>query len=150
MWLIKMSIGIFLLRIATQRRYRYTLYVAISIVTVWSLVLFFWNLFQCKPVEAQWDYTILSSDSNSHCVSVGEVVNAAYALSAMTVLSDWLFALLPIPMVWNVKMTMQAKLTVMAILGVGIFASVATLVRLKFLADLTDVSDILCKCSPAF
>ncbi|KXJ92992.1 hypothetical protein Micbo1qcDRAFT_232643 [Microdochium bolleyi] len=143
MWLIKMSIGIFLLRIATLKRYRYTLYISISIVGVWSLVLFFWNIFQCNPVEAQWDYTILSSNPNARCVSVDQVVSAAYALSVMTILSDWLFALLPIPMVWNVKMSVQAKMTVMAILGVGIFASVATLVRLKYLADLTEVDDIL-------
>lgn len=145
MWLIKMSIGIFLLRLASQRRYRYTLYAAISVVTVWSLALFFWNVFQCNPVQAQWDYTILTADPSARCVSVDQVVSAAYALSAMTILSDWLFALLPIPMVWNVKMTLQAKLTVTAVLGVGIFASVATLVRLKYLSDLTEVSDILCE-----
>ncbi|KAH7033150.1 uncharacterized protein B0I36DRAFT_383072 [Microdochium trichocladiopsis] len=143
MWLIKMSIGLFLLRIATQKRYRYTLYGALGVVTVWSLVLFFWNIFQCNPVEAQWDLQILANDPNARCVSPEEVVKGAYALSVMTILSDWLFALLPIPMVWSVKMSLQAKVTVMAVLGVGVFASIATLVRLKFLSDLTDLEDIL-------
>lgn len=143
MWLIKLSIGIFLLRLASQKRYKYILYISIIIITIWSIVLFFWNIFQCSPVAAQWDYTILQNDPNAHCVSVDEIVNAAYALSVMTVLTDWLYALLPIPMVWGVKMTMQAKLTVVVILGLGVFASVATLVRLKFLSDLTDMADIL-------
>ncbi|KAI1776231.1 hypothetical protein F4818DRAFT_374699 [Hypoxylon cercidicola] len=143
MWLIKLSIGIFLLRLASQKRYKYTLYTSIVIITIWSIVLFFWNIFQCNPVAAQWDYTILQNDPNSHCVSADEIVNAAYALSVMTILTDWLYALLPIPMVWGVKMTMQAKLTVVVILGLGVFASIATLVRLKFLADLTDMADIL-------
>ena len=52
MWLIKMSIAIFLLRIAIQRRYQYTIYVSMGVVTVWSLALFFWDVFQCNPVEA--------------------------------------------------------------------------------------------------
>ncbi|KAI1101962.1 hypothetical protein F4804DRAFT_314549 [Jackrogersella minutella] len=143
MWLIKLSIGIFLLRLATQKRYRYTLYASIVIITIWSIVLFFWNIFQCNPVPAQWDYTILANDPTSHCVSADEIVNAAYALSVMTILSDWMYALLPIPMLWKVKMTLQAKLTVVFVLGLGVFASVATLVRLKFLADLTDMADIL-------
>ncbi|CCF40419.1 hypothetical protein CH063_10986 [Colletotrichum higginsianum] len=52
-------------------------------------------------------------------------------------------ALLPIPMIWSVKMTKQAKATVIVILGLGIFASIATLIRLKFLADLSDLTDIL-------
>lgn len=47
-------------------------------------------------------------------------------------------------MLWKVKMTKQAKATVIVILGLGIFASVATLIRLKFLADLEDLDDILC------
>ncbi|KAI2623127.1 hypothetical protein GGR54DRAFT_37667 [Hypoxylon sp. NC1633] len=143
MWLIKLSIGIFLLRLATLKRYKYTLYVSLVIVTIWSLVLFFWNIFQCNPVAAQWDYTILQKDPTSHCVSADEVVNAAYALSVMNIFSDWLYALLPIPMLWKVKMTTQTKMTVVAVLGMGVFASVATLVRLKFLADLTDMADIL-------
>ncbi|KAI0400568.1 hypothetical protein F4802DRAFT_476994 [Xylaria palmicola] len=143
MWLIKLSIGLFLFRLAVRKRYKYILGISIVVVGIWSLVLFFWNIFQCSPVAAQWDYTILTTDPGSHCVSVDEIVSAAYALSALTVLSDWLYALIPIPMIWQVKMTAQAKWSVIAVLSLGIFASVATLIRLAFLADLTDVSDIL-------
>ncbi|KAI1262467.1 hypothetical protein F5Y18DRAFT_151471 [Xylariaceae sp. FL1019] len=143
MWLIKLSIGLFLYRLAVQKRYKYTLGISIVVVGIWSLALFFWNIFQCHPVDAQWDYTILQKDPNAACVSADEVVSAAYALSALTILSDWLYALLPIPMIWAVKMTPQAKMTVIAILGLGVFASIATLIRLKFLSDLTDTADIL-------
>jgi hypothetical protein len=145
MWLIKLSIGLFLLRLAFQRRYKYTLCISIIIVGVWSLAIFFWNIFQCSPVPAQWDYTILTSDPKSHCVSVDEIVSAAYSLSALTILSDWLYALIPIPMIWQVKMNRQTKWSVIAVLGLGVFASIATLIRLKFLSDLKDVSDILRK-----
>ena len=144
MWLIKMSIAIFLLRIAIQRRYQYTIYVSMGIITVWSLALFFWDVFQCNPVQAQWDYRMLK-DPVAHCASAESVIMAAYALSVMNIISDWLYALLPIPMIWHVKMTIEAKITVSLVLGLGIFASIATLVRLRFLADLTDTDDILCK-----
>jgi hypothetical protein len=149
MMFIKLSIGIFLLRLATQKRYIYTIYGSLFVISVWSVVLFLWNMFQCHPVAAVWDYTILLKDTNSFCVGADQIVNAAYALSVMTILSDWLYALLPIPMIWNVKMTTQAKATVIAVLGLGVFASVATLIRLKFLADLTDTADILCKLATA-
>lgn len=145
MWLIKLSIAIFLLRIAIQGRYRWIIYISMGIITVWSLALFIWDVFQCTPVQAQWDYTVLSSDPTAKCASADAVVMAAYALSVMNILSDWLYALLPIPMIWNVKMTIEAKLTVSLVLGLGVFASIATLVRLKFLADLTDTKDILRK-----
>jgi hypothetical protein len=116
MMFIKLSIACFLLRLAVQRRYRYTLWGAIIVVTIWSTALFFWDIFQCHPVEAQWDFTI----PNQTCVSADQVVAAAYALSVMTIITDWLFALIPIPMVWSVKMTTQAKITVVMILGLGI------------------------------
>ncbi|KAI1754601.1 hypothetical protein F4782DRAFT_37602 [Xylaria castorea] len=143
MWLIKLSIGLFLFRLAVRNRYKWILGISIFVVGIWSLALFFWNIFQCNPVPAQWDYTILTNDPKSHCVSADEIVSAAYALSALTILSDWLYALIPIPMIWQVKMTAQAKWSVIAVLSLGVFASIATLIRLGYLADLTDVADIL-------
>ncbi|KAI1036570.1 hypothetical protein LB503_002955 [Fusarium chuoi] len=139
MMFIKLSIGVFLLRLCVKRVYVWIIWISLAIISIWSVVLFFWNLFQCKPVEMQWDFRI----KDGNCVSADQIVSAAYAISVMTVVSDWLYALLPIPMLWSVKMTKQAKTTVIAILGLGIFASVATLVRLRFLADLTDTEDIL-------
>ncbi|KAM0340059.1 hypothetical protein ACHAPQ_001334 [Fusarium lateritium] len=139
MMFIKLSIGVFLLRLCVKKVYNWIIWVSLTIISIWSIVLFFWNLFQCHPVEMQWDFRI----KEGKCVSADQIVSAAYAISVMTVVSDWLYALLPIPMLWSVKMTKQAKATVIAILGLGIFASVATLVRLRFLADLTDTDDIL-------
>ncbi|KAK2047724.1 integral membrane family protein [Colletotrichum somersetense] len=139
MLFIKLSIGFFLLRLSTSRVYNWIIHVSLAIVTIWSVVIFFWNTFQCSPVEAQWDYTI----PNAECVSADAVVAAAYSISVMTIISDWLYALLPIPMVWSVEMTKQAKATVIVILSLGIFASIATLIRLKYLADLGNVADIL-------
>lgn len=48
------------------------------------------------------------------------VVNAAYAFSAMDILFDWGFALLPLPMLWDIKMSLQVKMSLFAILGLGI------------------------------
>ncbi|KAF4338167.1 integral membrane protein pth11 [Fusarium beomiforme] len=137
MMFIKLSIGVFLLRLCVERVYNWIIWISLAIISIWSIVLFFWNLFQCKPVEMQWDFRI----TNGTCVNANQIVSAAYAISVMTVVSDWLYALLPIPMLWSVRMTKQAKATVIVILGLGIF--VATLVRLRFLADLTDTEDIL-------
>ncbi|KAL2753900.1 hypothetical protein ACRALDRAFT_2043034 [Sodiomyces alcalophilus JCM 7366] len=139
MMFIKLSIGIFLLRLAPSKVYIWTIYISLAIVCIWSIVLFFWSIFQCSPIEAQWDYTL----PDGRCVSPEEVVAAAYSLSVMTILSDWLYALLPIPMIWKVQMSTVAKISVVVLLGLGIFASIATLIRLKFLSNLTDLEDIL-------
>ena len=123
MMFIKLSIGFFLLRLAVQKRYLYTIYGTMFVVLIWSLALWFWDIFQCSPVPAQWDYTI----PNLRCVSAQEVVNAAYSLSVMTIVTDWLFALLPIPMIWHVKMSPQAKATVFVVLGLGVLWVISAL-----------------------
>lgn len=87
MMFIKLSIGIFLLRIASQSAYIWILRISLVIVFIWSTVIFFWNLFQCDPVDKQWDWRI----EHGRCVEPEAFVSAAYALSAMTVLSDFLY-----------------------------------------------------------
>ncbi|KAJ4311015.1 hypothetical protein N0V84_010671 [Fusarium piperis] len=139
MMFIKLSIGVFLLRLSVKPVYTWIIWISLAVITIWSIVIFFWNMFQCSPVEKQWDFRI----TGGQCVSADQIVSAAYAISAMTIISDWLYAILPIPMLWTVKMTKTAKATVIVILGLGIFASIATLVRLRFLADLADTDDIL-------
>ena len=116
MMFIKLSIAVFLLRIAVLKRYVWTLKISMVIITIWSLAIFLFNIFQCTPVEAQWDFTI----KNGKCSSENLFVAAAYSISIMTILSDWLYAILPIPMIWSVKMTVQKKLTVAFVLSLGI------------------------------
>ena len=87
MMFIKLSIGIFLLRLAVQKVYKYILWGSLVVVTIWSVVIFFWDIFQCNPVAAQWDYTI----PKFTCVSAAQIVSAAYSISVMTILSDWLY-----------------------------------------------------------
>ncbi|KAL7931134.1 hypothetical protein V8C35DRAFT_117024 [Trichoderma chlorosporum] len=139
MMFIKMSIGIFLLRVSARKVYNWIIGISLVIIVVWSLVIFFYDIFQCNPVAKQWDFRI----QGGTCASPDDIIAAAYAISVMTIASDWLYALLPIPMLWSVKMTNQAKGTVILILGLGIFASVATLIRIKYLSSLQDTSDLL-------
>ncbi|EHK27523.1 uncharacterized protein TRIVIDRAFT_140068 [Trichoderma virens Gv29-8] len=140
MMFIKMSIGIFLLRVSARKVYNWIICVSLVIIGIWSLVIFFFDIFQCNPVQKQWDFRI----QGGKCASPDDIIAAAYAISVMTIASDWLYALLPIPMLWSVKMTSQAKGTVILILGLGIFASIATLIRIKFLGSLQDTNDLLC------
>jgi hypothetical protein len=116
MMFIKLSIALFLLRIAVKRPYIWILRISMIVVTIWSVAIFLYDIFQCIPVEAQWNYTIKSAK----CVSGPSFVAAAYSISVMTIVTDWLYALLPIPMIWSVQMSVQAKVTVAFILSLGI------------------------------
>lgn len=91
---IKLSIAIFLLRIAVKPTYIWILRISMVIIGIWSTAIFLFEVFQCSPVQAQWDFRI----KNAKCPPQTSFVAAAYSISVMTVLSDWLYALIPIPM----------------------------------------------------
>ena len=123
MMFIKLSIAIFLLRLAVTNRYIWILRISSTVVVIWSIAIFFYDLFQCTPVKAQWDFSIQSK----RCVSGTSFTSAAYSISVMTILTDWLYALLPIFMIWSVQMTVQTKFTVGIILSLGILYVVLAL-----------------------
>lgn len=97
MMFIKLSIGVFLLRLSVQKVYTWILWVSLAIITIWSCVIFFWDIFQCSPVAKQWDFRI----TDGHCVTADQIVAAAYSISVMTILSDWLYvSALRLPNEW--------------------------------------------------
>ncbi|PHH52524.1 hypothetical protein CFIMG_002924RAa [Ceratocystis fimbriata CBS 114723] len=139
MMLLKFSIGIFLLRLSMRKVYTYTIWISLIVVTIWSVVILFFNILQCNPIQSQWDITI----EHRKCIDSNQVVNAAYSVSAMTIVTDWLYAILPVPMLWDVKMNTQTKVTVILVLGLGVFASVATIIRFQYLVTINDQADVL-------
>ncbi|TVY27410.1 hypothetical protein LHYA1_G004176 [Lachnellula hyalina] len=139
--IIKLSVGFLLLRITPNgaKVYRYIIFTSMIILSLWTIISFFIVLFQCYPVSYAWDQT----SGKGTCKDAIVVVNAAYAFSAMDILFDWGFALLPLPMLWDIKMSLQVKMSLLLILGLGVFASTATIVRLKYVIELADVNDNL-------
>ncbi len=58
MMFIKLSIAVFLLRIAVKRPYVWILRISMGVVGIWSVAIFIYDVLQCIPVEAQWDFNI--------------------------------------------------------------------------------------------
>lgn len=125
---IKLSLGVFLLRIAVKQRYIWILKISMVIITIWSTAIFLYSIFECQPVEAQWDFTI----QPQKCTSGDSFVAAAYSISVLSIVSDWMYAVLPIFMIWSVQMNLQKKITVGIVLSLGILY---VLVSVVFLAN---------------
>ncbi|KAE9973419.1 hypothetical protein EG328_004415 [Venturia inaequalis] len=66
-----------------------------------------------------------------------------YAVAFVAISTDWVFAILPIFLLWNVQLNWRVKGPVIIMLGLGIFASIAPIVRLKYLIGLNDRTRIL-------
>ncbi|KAH8649914.1 hypothetical protein BX600DRAFT_517143 [Xylariales sp. PMI_506] len=139
---IKASISFMLIRIAEARRgYIYTQYVIIAMCTTMNLIAGFYIIFQCNPVSAAWDSQLIAE--GDHCNDAKILADIYYATTAVNIFTDWFTALMPIPLIWGIKLNRNAKISVAAILGLGIFASLSACIRLKYTINLTNSDEYL-------
>ncbi|KAH8668816.1 hypothetical protein BX600DRAFT_460764 [Xylariales sp. PMI_506] len=129
----KVSIGIFFLRLTVSKHHRRIVYVAIGLTIVTSIALFFVNLLQCSPISYFWNRA-----EEGKCIPSVIMAYLLVAYSAVAMLCDFTFALLPIFMMMKLQMDNSIKLALSIILGMGCLASVAVIVRLTYIHDLNN------------
>ncbi|KAL0939915.1 integral membrane family protein [Colletotrichum truncatum] len=95
--------------------------------------------FQCRPLAFTWDTSI----EGGECIPPGNLKFAAFFNSGVSVFTDLLFALLPIPMLWKVQLNWKVKSAVIGVLSLGIFATVAAIVKISFLPNYGKHGDFL-------
>ncbi|GAB1318555.1 Rhodopsin domain-containing protein [Madurella fahalii] len=132
MTLAKTSIAWFLLRVAVQRIHKWIIYVA-SVMTIVSCCTFFFACaFQCSPVSYFWDkYT-----QPGTCISDGVVIALAYLFSVISIISDFIFALLPAWIVSHLNIKLKTKLALIALMGLGCLASAAVVIRIPYMGGI--------------
>ncbi|KAK4141769.1 uncharacterized protein C8A04DRAFT_38813 [Dichotomopilus funicola] len=136
--LTKVSVGFFLLRLTPSPRFRWIV-IGTMIFTVLSATGNFLTVFfQCRPLALIWDSSVEGT-----CIPPSNLKFAAFFNSSVAVLTDVLFALLPIPILWNVQMNWKVKAAVATILSVGIFAAVAAIVKITYLGAYGQHGDFL-------
>ncbi|KAG7105419.1 hypothetical protein HYQ44_016731 [Verticillium longisporum] len=95
--------------------------------------------FQCRPLAYAWD----SSIPNGQCIPPAHLKFAAFFNSSVSVVTDFVFAVLPVPILWNVQLNWKVKSAVAAILSLGIFATAAAIVKITFLGEYGKYGDFL-------
>jgi hypothetical protein len=113
---LKASIGIFLLRICVKRSQKLVIYAVMGVVAVFSTFYFFLIVFQCTPVVYFW--TQYTGDTGT-CVGVNVIPDASYAHAGVSAWADWTLGILPIFLVWDLKMNPRTKISVALILAIG-------------------------------
>ncbi|KAL2193357.1 hypothetical protein P885DRAFT_45409 [Corynascus similis CBS 632.67] len=136
--LTKVSVGFFLLRLSTSRRLRWIV-IGTMIFTVLSATGNFLTVFfQCRPLALTWDTSVEGT-----CIPPSHLKFAAFFNSSVAALTDVIFALLPVPLLWKVQMNWKVKSAVTAILSLGIFAAVSAIVKITFLGAYGQHGDFL-------
>lgn len=135
----KLSISFFLLRITIAKIHHYTLYLLMLLSVFTGLVFFFVTIFQCNPVTYFWD-----KDQDGMCIDSKIIAALTYLYSAINVIVDFTFALMPLHIIQGLQMHKRTKVALIPILGMGCIASLAVVVRFAYISRFED-PDFLCK-----
>lgn len=90
--MVKVSIGLFLLRLAASKLYRHVCVGFIVIMSTYSFASALTIIFQCYPVRAIWDV----STPNANCMSTQVRLGLGYSYSIVTIISDFFLVVLPV------------------------------------------------------
>ncbi|KAI1249215.1 hypothetical protein MGN70_008826 [Eutypa lata] len=128
--LVKLAVALVLYRLAVSKRLRWILLTSMFIVGVWTVVMTLYTSWLCAQKGTS---NYAGSDT---CRNIG------YFRTISNIFIDYFYALLPIYMLWNIQMSTKLKITVLLLLGLGAFASSATIVKLVVIIRLTHASKV--------
>jgi hypothetical protein len=113
---MKLSVGLFLLRIAVYRSQRIALWFVNVVTVIISLYFFLLFVFQCWPVSYFWEQY---EGMEGRCLSIKTITDSTYAYSVISCWADWTFCILPVAMVWRLQLNIRTKISVILILGLS-------------------------------
>jgi hypothetical protein len=131
---LKLSVGIFLHRLAMQRTHLYLIRFMMCASGLFGSAYLLLAIFQCRPISAWWvqKHDPPASLTKGRCFDNRTVVIVTFVSCSLNAVADCVFALLPLFMVKDLRMPRKQKRLVACILGFANIACVATIVRTPF------------------
>ncbi len=86
-------------------------------VIAFSIFYFFLVMFQCSPYNYFWDQY---KGAKGSCINPAAVPDASIAHSVVSFTADWMLGLLPIALIYDLKMNFRTKVSVAVLMGLGL------------------------------
>ncbi|KAK8039792.1 Satratoxin biosynthesis SC1 cluster protein 4 [Apiospora rasikravindrae] len=137
----KISIGLFLLRIAAKKIHQHIIYGAMTISVISGMAFFFVTLFQCNPSPYFWNRYVPGEPGS--CVPSDVIIGLGFLYTSFSLISDFTFALLPAVLIWDLKLKQRTKFAIIPLLAMGCVASCAVVARYPYMPRLREVDDFL-------
>lgn len=112
----KLSVLSLYLTITTNQKFRAAVYSLMGIVVGFTLAYIFVQLFDCHPVEAQWDINLLAMNPQS-CLDSD--VSPMLVLSIVNILVDVAVVALPIPVILPLQLQKKEKISCLLLFAAG-------------------------------
>jgi hypothetical protein len=115
MTLTKMSITFFFRRVIVERTHKLILLAAAVLSVVSCAIFFFACIFQCWPVSYFWD----KHNQPGTCIPDIVVIALGYLFSAINIITDFTFALMPAWILTHLNMQLKTKIALALLMGLG-------------------------------
>ncbi|PKY01835.1 pth11-like integral membrane protein [Aspergillus campestris IBT 28561] len=142
----KVSILCFYIRIFTplDRYSRYAIAFGFFLTISYPIIIWITMGNCCRPLSFYWNQFI---GEKGTCIDVNTFF---LALAIINMINDFIVLLIPIPRIMKLQMTRRKKVAISAIMAVGIFACVASIVRIWYLSVFMAALDITWLMGPVF
>ncbi|OJD38885.1 uncharacterized protein BKCO1_3000223 [Diplodia corticola] len=135
---VKIAVGVFLLRVIAHPVQKYTIWGALVVSTGYGIFMIVGSMFQCNPPAKFWNPSLEGSCSNK---SGG--VWTGYLHAAISAGVDFVLAGIPYFMLRHSNLGWKKRLAIYLIMSLGSFGAITTLIRIRTITDLTSSSDYL-------
>jgi hypothetical protein len=118
--LTKLIVGLFLTRVCTKQRWQnITLWTIMGIVAVYTAFYAILNINSCHPIQHEWERYGVEPTDPTGCNSplLGEI--PTYIAAFLNVIVDWILAILPASVLWNLQMDRRLKISTYSVLAIG-------------------------------
>lgn len=130
MLVLKISVGLFFLRISVERWQKGVVWFLMAISTSFGIGLFFFEIFQCGVFSSMLEFVLKKATTG--CVSGYQIDAMTYTHAAITAFTDWVFVILPFFILKNSQMQTKEKVVVGVLMGFASIGGVAALIRFKY------------------
>jgi hypothetical protein len=89
------------------------------------------NVFQCRPVAAAIE---VPTPPGTHCI---DLVALYVSTAPINIITDIAIFLLPMPILWRMRLPRKQKIILLLVFGAGLFVIVVAIIRTASLFDLT-------------
>ncbi|RGP74629.1 integral membrane [Fusarium sporotrichioides] len=130
MMFIKVSIAMMMLRIQPNILWwRIFCISIISVLLAYGVANTVFILLQCRPLEASWDASVLQMVDGASCLPRTGILIMSNLGAGINIATDILLSLAPTLFLWKLKRPIKEKILVGALMGLGIFASITSIVK---------------------
>ncbi|KZL85627.1 cfem domain-containing protein [Colletotrichum incanum] len=133
----KVSILFFLHRVFQHNSLGKAIWVTIGLTLAYAAAFFFATLFQCWPISHAW----LQLEEN-HVGRCNNVHLQGWLSAAFNIVLDIIILALPLHQLYQLQMPLKKKLMVMVVFSMGIFVTIASVIRLRTLVVFANSTNI--------